>query len=71
MPKPTTLLPETQVKPDPKSESRTRRTFTTEYKLSILNQANSCQRGELGELLRREKLYSNQSTLKKPQITEI
>lgn len=60
MPKPTTLLPETQVKPDPKSESRTRRTFTTEYKLSILNQASSCQRGELGELLRREKLYSNQ-----------
>jgi len=54
MPKPTTSLPETQIKLDPKSESRTRRTFTTEYKLSDLNQANSCQRGELGELLRCE-----------------
>lgn len=43
-----------------KSESRTRRTFTTEYKLSILNQAITCKRGELGELLRCEKLYSNQ-----------
>ena len=60
MPKPTTPLPEAQVTPDPKSESRTRRTFTTDYKLSILNQADACKRGEVGELLRREKLYSNQ-----------
>lgn len=60
MPKPTTTLPESQVKPNPKAESRTRRTFTIEYKLSILSQADACKHGELGELLRREKLYSNQ-----------
>ena len=60
MPKPTTPLPDTQVKPDAKAESRTRRTFTADYKLSILQQAEACKRGELGELLRRENLYSNQ-----------
>ena len=60
MPKPTTHLPETEVAPDPKSEKRTRRIFTREYKLSILQQAAACQHGELGALLRREKLYSNQ-----------
>ena len=60
MPKPTTHLPETEVAPDPKSEKRTRRIFTREYKLSILQQAAACQHGEVGALLRREKLYSNQ-----------
>jgi transposase-like protein len=60
MPKPPTELPETQVAPDPALERRTRRRFTTEYKLSILAKADACQRGELGELLRQEKLYSNQ-----------
>lgn len=70
MPKPTTSLPETQVKPDPKSEGRTRRKFTTEYKLSILNQANMCKRGELGELLRREKLYSNQLSQWRRELAE-
>jgi len=34
--------------------------FTTEYKLKILAKADACQRGELGPLLRQEKLYSNQ-----------
>ncbi|WP_369856892.1 transposase [Candidatus Thalassolituus haligoni] len=37
-----------------------RRAFSTEYKLSIIQQAEACQHGELGELLRHEKLYSNQ-----------
>ena len=60
MPKPITDLPDEQVKPNPNSEKRTRRIFTTEYKLSILRQADRCQHGELGPLLRREKLYSNQ-----------
>lgn len=60
MPKPTTQLPKTEVAPDPKAEKRTRRIFTREYKLSILQQAAACQHGELGALLRREKLYSNQ-----------
>ena len=56
MPKPET----TQVIPDPKLEKRGRRQFTTEYKLKILAQADACQHGELGELLRSEKLYSAQ-----------
>lgn len=60
MPKPTTLLPETEVKSDPKLERRSRRTFSRDYKLSIIRQADACQHGEIGELLRREKLYSNQ-----------
>lgn len=49
-----------EVKPLPELEKRTRRTFTIEYKLKILAQADACQHGELGELLRREKLYSAQ-----------
>lgn len=37
-----------------------RRTFTAEYKLSILEQADACsERGEIGELLRREGLYKS------------
>ena len=60
MPKPPSELPETHVTPEPALEKRTRRSFTTEYKLSILAQADACQHGELGKLLRREKLYSNQ-----------
>ena len=37
-----------------------RRTFTTEYKLAILAEADSCQAsGEIGALLRREGLYSS------------
>jgi len=37
-----------------------RRRFTAEYKLRVLNEADSCtKRGELGALLRREGLYSS------------
>ena len=43
MPKHTTSLPKVEVAPDPKSEKRTRRVFTREYKLSILQQAVACQ----------------------------
>jgi transposase len=50
----------TQVTPDPKLEKRTRRIFKPEYKLRIIQEADACQHGELGALLRREKLYSNQ-----------
>jgi transposase len=50
----------TQVTPDPILEKRTRRQFTPDYKLRILAQADACKHGELGALLRREKLYSNQ-----------
>jgi transposase len=46
---------ETEVGPKPQ-----RRTFTTEYKLRILEQADGCKRpGEVGALLRREGLYSS------------
>jgi len=60
MPKAPSELPEAQVSPDPKQEKRTRRTFTTEYKLKIIAEADQCKRGEVGELLRREALYSGQ-----------
>ena len=39
------------------------RTFSREYKLRILAEADQCQRGEVGALLRREGLYP--STLSK------
>jgi len=60
MPKPDTAVIDTQVKPDAKLEKRSRRKFSAEYKLDILAQADACKHGELGALLRREKLYSNQ-----------
>ena len=60
MPKAPSELPESQVSPDPKQERRTRRNFSTEYKLQIIAEADQCRRGELGEMLRREGLYSSQ-----------
>ena len=61
MPKPVAAsLPDTQVVPDPVLEKRTRRHFSTEYKLRMIAQADQCRRGELGALLRREHLYSSQ-----------
>lgn len=61
MPKPITQPDaDNQVKPDPALEKRTRRTFNADYKLRIVQEANACQHGELGALLRREKLYHNQ-----------
>lgn len=59
MPKPPSTN-EQEVTPRPELEKRSRRVFSTEYKLSIIKQADACQHGELGDLLRREKLYSNQ-----------
>jgi len=60
MPKPVSELPKTEIKPDPSLEKRTRRKFTAEYKLRIVTEAQACQRGEIGAMLRRENLYSNQ-----------
>ena len=61
MPKPVTdSLPDSQVKPAPILEKRSRRVFSPEYKLRIVQEANACQHGEVGALLRREKLYHNQ-----------
>jgi len=49
--------------PDPEVVERAkRRRFTAEYKLRILDQADRCEPGELGALLRREGLYSSHLT---------
>lgn len=70
MPKPYTEPHKTQVTPEPALEKRTRRQFTPEYKLRILAEADACQHGELGPLLRREKLYSNQLSDWRRQFAE-
>ena len=70
MPKPATTA-DPKVEPTPALEKRSRRTFTTEYKLSIMQQANACQQGELGELLRREKLSSNQLQQWRRELAEL
>ena len=60
MPKTTSKSNSTQVTPEPGLEKRTRRVFAVEYKLKIIAAADACKRGELGALLRKENLYSNQ-----------
>jgi len=62
MPKNSSERPDTQVVPKPALEKRTRRQLKPEYKLRIIAQADACKHGELGALLRREKLYSSQLT---------
>ncbi len=62
MPKPISKRHDTQITPDPALEKRTRRKFSAEYKLRIIAEADACKYGELGALLRREKLYSSQIT---------
>lgn len=57
MPKPRS---KTQVTPDPRLEKRTRRDFSADYKMKIITEADACAHGEIGALLRRENLYSNQ-----------
>ena len=54
---------DTQI-PDPEVVPKaTRRRFSAEYKLSIVEEANRCtQPGEIGALLRREGLYSSHLT---------
>jgi transposase-like protein len=58
--------------PDPEVvEKPYRRRFTAEYKLLILQQADSCKEpGELGALLRREGLYSSNLTVWRRQRDE-
>ena len=48
-------------RPEPEvNEKPVRRRFTAEYKLRILDEADRCtETGQLGELLRREGLYSS------------
>jgi len=70
MPKPPTELPDQQVTPNPNLEKRTRRHFSTEYKLRLLTEADACRHGELGVLLRREKLYSSQLTTWRKELAD-
>lgn len=52
------LAPDPEVRPAPK-----RRTFSAEYKLGILTEAECCcEPGAIGALLRREGLYSSHLT---------
>ena len=60
MPKSPSDLLDTQVTPEPALEKRTRRQFKPEYKLRMIAEADACKHGEMGALLRREKLYSGQ-----------
>jgi transposase len=58
MPKPPSDSNTTQVIPNPVLEKRTRQ-FSADYKLRIIAEADASKHGELGAILRREKLYSN------------
>lgn len=54
-PTPSSLPPDPEV-----TARRARRRFTTKYKLEIIRKADACtQPGQLGELLRKEGLYSS------------
>lgn len=71
MPKPVDWdLAKTEVSPDPEVEKRTRRGFSSEYKLRIIAEAERCRHGELGALLRREHLYSNQLQAWRRQLAQ-
>lgn len=57
--------------PDPEvMEKPVRRTYTADYKKRILREADLCQPGELGALLRREGLYSSHLTTWRRQREE-
>lgn len=50
-------------RPDPEvAEKPVRRKFTADYKLRILREADACEPGGVGALLRREGLYSSHLT---------
>jgi transposase len=58
--------------PDPELvEQAKRRTFTAKYKLEILAKADACTRpGEVGEVLRREGLYTSHLTYWRKQVRD-
>ena len=58
--------------PDPELvEQAKRRTFTAKYKAGILAKADACTKpGEVGELLRREGLYTSHLTYWRKQCTD-
>lgn len=57
MPKPQSK--KTEVVASPENDKRQRRHFSAEDKARIVAEADACSRGELGELLRREGIYSS------------
>lgn len=59
MPKKPTII-ENQVVPRPENDRRQRRSWSAAEKKRILDEAEACEaRGELGELLRKEGIYSS------------
>jgi transposase-like protein len=58
VPKPTTK--KTEIIPSPDNDRPQRRRFTVAEKARILAEADACERGQLGALLRREGIYSSQ-----------
>jgi hypothetical protein len=61
------------VVPDPelRVEQAKRRSFTAKYKLGVLAKADACTRpGEIGELLRREGLYTSHLTYWRKQVRD-
>jgi transposase len=53
------------------SSNARRRTFSAEYRLRIVREADACaQRGEVGALLRREGLYSSHLTAWRREIEQ-
>lgn len=70
MPKPKTD-PETEVVPTPQNDRRQRRRFSAEEKARILAEADACtERGQLGELLHREGIYSSHLTNWRAQLKQ-
>ena len=61
---PTTKKPELAAAPDPEVSDRPkRRKFTAAYKLAILREIDGCtEHGGIGEIIRREGLYSGHIT---------
>ena len=58
VPKPKSQATEVVAKPE--NDRRQRRSFSPEEKERILTEADACERGQLGQLLRREGIYSSQ-----------
>jgi transposase len=60
---------DTEVVPIPQNDRRQRRRFTPEEKVRIVRDADACtERGQLGELLRREGIYSSLLTNWRAQL---
>ena len=63
-------MPDSEVIPNAELEKRSRRVFTDDYKLRIVTEANECAHGEIGALLRREKLYASQLSQWRRELKE-